>query len=127
MDEIDEALKPGSDFWKWDAAMNLRYVDSFTNKVYEIMRRLMRHRERYIRAWMAHYKAHPADVHLVTQMRMDGAEIFRVEFRTDTDRVAELVKAGRQVRLMLSGDSDYRGDPTLEAFAAALKPFDSER
>ena len=97
-----------------------QYAYAFTNKLQAIMRQLMKHRERYIRAWMAHYKAHPADVHIVTRMQLDGGEIMRMEFRHDSDPVLKLVKAAQYAVGVL--EDNYCPHSAAE-LAEALEPF----
>ena len=111
-----------------------KYAWSFTDRVFKLMRQLDRHRERYIRAWMAHYGLHPAVCHIVTFPKTvdvfgeERGEIMRMECRAHPDHVAELVKAARELHDDLDESGDYGPitSPKLTRLAAALKPFERQ-
>lgn len=105
----------------------------FNAKIMKLLRSLERHKKRYIKAWMAHYGAHPADVQIVMFPKpvdvfgFEHAEIMRMEFKKDSDPVVELVRAARKYKKAV--DHDY---PEFlpshfddEALATALKPFEN--
>jgi hypothetical protein len=48
----------------------------------EGLKRLRRHRERYVRAWVAATGVHPADAELVEEHRSDGVTVVTVRRRT---------------------------------------------
>lgn len=58
------------------------------------LREIEARKEEYIKAWFAQHGAMPGDVVLVHR-EMQGGEWLRVEMRTDTDPVLELVRAAR--------------------------------
>ena len=99
-------------------------MPGMSDRINKLMRSLMRHRERYIRAWIAHYGAHPADVHMVTRMGMglEGGDVMRMEYRKDSDHVAELVKAAREV--LDDKGSGWLASDTIHDLEAALKKFE---
>src|SRR3990172_379996 len=101
-------------------------IPGMSERINKLMRSLMRHRERYIRAWIAHYGAHPADVHMVTRMGMglEGGDVMRMEYRKDSDHVAELVKAARRVLDAEDRHEDRYLADILDPLEAALKPFE---
>lgn len=110
-----------------------KYVWSFNASIYKLMRSLERHRERYLRAWMAHYRCpSPQDVHIVTHM--GGAfvygegsttgEVMRMEFRQDTDPVVALVRAARTAYPILSEVSHEAAGYAQGALFRALKHFE---
>lgn len=105
-----------------------------SSRIYKIWRSLMRHRDRYVRAWMAHYGAHPSLVQMVTFPKTadvfgdERGEVMRLEYRKDTDAVAELVKAAAVVVTQsfhnTSGGFWELSDEHAKALEKALKPFE---
>lgn len=69
-------------------------------KLDAILREVEARKEEYIKAWFAQHGAMPGDVHLVHR-EMTGGEWIRVEMRTDTDPVLELVRASRALAVLL--------------------------
>lgn len=98
-------------------------------RIYKTWRSVMRHRERYIRAWMAHYGAHPSLVQIVEFPKAAGderGEVMRMEYRKDTDAVAELVEAAQLVRRLHPTPQTLRQEQALARLIEALKAFDPE-
>lgn len=111
-------------------------MPGLSERITKILRSLMRHRERYIRAWMAHYGARPDQVVLVESWIDDAryfteqpkSRTFEVRFRKDTDDVAELVRAARELSKGAERDVSsivaYTTNRHLAALDAALKKFE---
>ena len=105
-------------------------MPGMSDRINKLMRSLMRHRERYIRAWIAHYGARPEQVSLVESWMDAGrygdlpvqARTFSVRFVKDTDDVAELVKAAREV--LDDKGSGWLASDTIHDLEAALKKFE---
>ena len=105
-------------------------MPGMSERINKLMRSLMRHRERYIRAWIAHYGARPEQVSLVESWMDAGrygdlpvqARTFSVRFVKDTDDVAELVKAAREV--LDDKGSGWLASDTILALEAALERFE---
>lgn len=122
------------------ARIQPKYAWSFTDRVFKLLRQLDRHRERYIRAWMAHYGLHPAVCHIVTFPKTvdvfgdERGEIMRMECRAHPDHVAELVKAADEAAQACDFIARCHGDEydmaeladASRAIRAALKPFTRE-
>lgn len=118
-----------------DLRIEPKYVWSFNASIYKLMRSLQRHRERYLRAWMAHYRCpNPQDVHIVTHVGVafvfdEGravGEVMRMEFRRDTDPVIALVRAARVARERLVHETRGSCDSwdAIDKLAAALEHFE---
>lgn len=56
-------------------------MTSLQTLVAEHLHRLMRHRERYVRAWVAATGVHPADAELIEEHRADGTVAIHVRRR----------------------------------------------
>lgn len=64
-----------------EQAANL-FMVSMSERVAKLMRQLMRHRERYVKAWVAATGLHPTECQLVEQVSaIDGSVTVRVEKR----------------------------------------------
>jgi hypothetical protein len=100
-------------------------MPGMSERIEKLMRSLMRHRERYIRAWIAHYGARPEQVHIVTQFK-DNGEVMRMEYRKDSDHVAELVKAAWAVVDVGFHTHECEHGPAIDALEAVLKPFEGK-
>ena len=109
--------------------MHVEHAD-LHDKLWELAKRrlraLARHKERYIKAWVAaHGGIDPRDAELVHQRMGDGNEHIRIEFRRDTDRVAALVKAARRFYEEYDEfEEDSVSEAAVKALSEALKPFD---
>jgi hypothetical protein len=96
-------------------------LTGFDEKVYRRVRQLNRHRERFIKAWCAHYRVAPdviPNIQIVTRITADG-DVMYMEWNPKVDVVAELVRAAQELREAMKRDSyttDDKGERIPDAF-----------
>jgi hypothetical protein len=98
-------------------------MPGFDDRIRKILRSLMRHRERYVKAWMAHYKAHPSDIVLKTTMGMN--EVTFLDWNIESPRIQAVIACAQRV-VDEDAREDVSGD-TLADLKAALEALDITR